>query len=250
MTASHVALDHALFAAFLLDTIVGWLWYWPRCFRAAKAGVPGARSRIYRIIEAEEWGLTACVIAVWIAYGRPWQALRLGIGSPLRLGIGLAFAALVIWLLRAQRKAIFARPESLARLRKKFDYADALMPHTPGERRGFQFVSISAGICEELFFRGFLMWYIAVWTGPVLAVVLSSVLFGFGHIYLDIREVPRTGILGVVFALIVLAAGSLWPAMIIHAAVDLNSGEIGYRALTGDRGSGPEPPESPVPATV
>jgi membrane protease YdiL (CAAX protease family) len=107
-----------------------------------------------------------------------------------------------------------------------------LLPRTPGERRGFAAVSITAGICEELLFRGFLMWYFAGW-GIVAAVVVSSLLFGFAHIYQGIQSVPRTGILGLVLCLIVVAAGSLWPAIIIHAAIDLNSGDLGYRALSG-----------------
>jgi hypothetical protein len=46
--------------------------------------------------------------------------------------------------------------------------------------------------------------------------------------------VIRTAVLGLVFALIVLAAGSLWPAMIAHALLDLHSGDVGYRALGED----------------
>lgn len=247
MTGSHVALDHVLLAVFVLVTLVEWRWHWPRRVRAIAEGVPGARAVVYRNIAVAEWGLTGCVIGLWTARGRPWAALMLGSVAPLRLGIGLVPAALVLGLLWLQRRALLARPERLERLRQKLDYADPLLPRTLGERRGFTLAAITAGICEEVFFRGFVMWYVGVWTGPVLAVAISSATFGFGHIYLGLPQVPRTAVIGAAFALIVLAAGSLWPAMIIHAAVDLNSGNLGFRALAGARAAEPDlgaPPTS------
>ncbi len=60
-------------------------------------------------------------------------------------------------------------------------------------------------------------------------MILSSIVFGCAHIYLGVAQVPRTAIVGFMLALIVVAAGSLWPAIAIHAALDLSSGEIGFR---------------------
>jgi membrane protease YdiL (CAAX protease family) len=238
MIATHVTLDHLLFAAiFIVWPLAEWLWYYPRSVRSIEAGVPGARARIYRNILVPEWGFTACVIGLWAARGRPWSALRLGFVTPLRLAVGLAFAAIVLILLWVQRRALIARPDRLARLRGKLGQVEILLPRTPGERRGFALVSITAGICEELLFRGFLMWYFSGW-GIVAAVAVSSLFFGFAHIYQGMPSVPRTGIVGLVFALIVVATGSLWPAIIIHAAIDLNSGDLGFRALSGARAEG------------
>lgn len=236
MAGAHVPLDHVLL---LLVAIVWplaeWLFYYPRSVRAIRSGVVGARGRLYRNILLPEWGFTACVIALWAAQGRSWSTLRLGAETPLRLGIGLLIAALFIAFLWAQRRALLARPERLELVRRKIEHADALMPHTVGERRTFVAVAITAGLCEEFLFRGFVMWYFAAWlpggwARTIAAVAISSVLFGFGHIYLGAKAVLTTGIGSVFFALVVLASGSLWPAMIIHAAVDLNSGDLGYRA--------------------
>ena len=47
--------------------------------------------------------------------------------------------------------------------------ARPLLPHTPGELRGFNLLSITAGICEEVLYRSYIWWYVAVWTGPLLA---------------------------------------------------------------------------------
>jgi membrane protease YdiL (CAAX protease family) len=173
----------------------------------------------------------ACIMAAWTVQGRSWAVFRLASAPPLRLGLGLLFAAVVTWLLWNQRQAIFARQDRIEKVRAKLRFADPLVPHTSAEHNVFVLLSLTAGICEEVIFRGFVMWYFAVWTGPVPAAILSSVVFGFGHIYLGLAHVPRTALVGVVFAFLTLGTGSLWPAIIIHAALDLHSGELGFRIL-------------------
>jgi uncharacterized protein len=87
-------------------------------------------------------------------------------------------------------------------------------------------------MCEEIMFRGFVLWYICVWTGLVPAAVISCVVFGLAHAYLGSEHLLRTALCGVFVVLLVLVSGSLWPAMIVHAAVDLNSGDLSFRALS------------------
>jgi uncharacterized protein len=233
-----------LVAAVLFES----LWYWPRCVRAIRAGVPGARGRLYRGEIIVLWAVTLCVLALWIAKARPWSALWLGSAVPWRLGIGFFVAAIIVALLLLQARKVqkaLARPKAVASLRDQFSFADPLVPRTSGERRGFWLLSITAGICEEILFRGFLMWLIAAWTDLALAVIISSVLFGCVHIYLGKAHVPKTAIAGLLFALVVFASGSLWPAIVIHAAIDLNAGEIGFRV---GQAAG-TPPEAALPLT-
>ena len=94
--------------------------------------------------------------------------------------------------------------------------------------------SITAGICEELLFRGFVLWYATAWTGPVGGFLISSMLFGIMHVYLGVEQVPRTTIAGVYFYVVAMTAGSLLPAMVCHVIADLVSGDLGYRALAAD----------------
>jgi membrane protease YdiL (CAAX protease family) len=126
---------------------------------------------------------------------------------------------------------VLARPEILERLARRFADAEPLFPRTRAERWGFRIVSVSAGVCEELFYRGFVMWYAASLAGPLVALVVSSALFGFDHLYLGRVHVIRTTLGGLAFGLVVLLSGSLWPAMIIHATADLVSGDLGERVF-------------------
>jgi len=226
------ALDHILFVAICLASpLIDWLWLYPRLRRATAAGVAGARERGYFVTMLTAWGLTACVIALWLAFGRPFDYLRLGIGNLLRTAIGLALAAVYVVFAWVQRRAVLRQPDAAELVRRQLGRADALMPHTRREYGLFRMVAITAGICEELLYRGFVIWYLAIWTSLIPAAIISSILFGFAHIYIGIPHVIRTVIVGGVMAALVLATGSLWPAIILHAAIDLFSGDLVYHVL-------------------
>lgn len=223
--------DCVLLAVILTLPLVEWLWYAPRCARAIRAGVSG-RGRLYRAEVIALWGVTFAILGLWMAKARPWGWLHLGAISALRFGSGLLVAAIIVALsvlqLQKVQKAL-QRPRAVAKLREKLAPVELLIPVTDRERRGFWLLSVSAGICEEVIYRGFLLWLITAWTGLIAAILLSTAIFGFMHIYIGVAQVPRTAVVGLVLALIVVASGSLWPAMIIHAAIDLSSGELGFR---------------------
>ncbi len=228
MNLAVAPLDHVLVALLVLLSLVEWRWVWPRWVRAVAAGVPGARSGLYRFILIAEWAFTAVVLGWWAIAGRPWTDLRLGPGTPWRLAIGLAVTAAYVALTVAQRRALLARPERLARLMRRVAHVDPLFPATPAEHRQGMAVSITAGLCEELIYRGFVLWYANVLGGPVVAVIASSLVFGLGHLYQGGSHVLRTGALGVVFALLALGTDSLWPGIVVHAVADMVGLDLGY----------------------
>jgi membrane protease YdiL (CAAX protease family) len=229
----HVAVDHVLFVAIaIVSPILDAFWIYPRLRRQTSAGVTGARERFYRLAIATEWALAAWLLLAWAAYRRPWSGLWLAGSSPLRLGAGLAAAAIVAGLLWMQHQAIVGRPDGLERVRRQLASAIPLLPHSAREHRRFRWLALTAGICEEIMFRGFVLWYIRVWTGLVPAAAISCVVFGLAHAYLGSAHVLRTALFGVFMVLLVLVSGSLWPAVIVHAAVDLNSGDLSFRALS------------------
>jgi membrane protease YdiL (CAAX protease family) len=183
-------------------------------------------------------------LGYWAFRSRPFAALHLAGGTSWRFYTGLGFVAGLIGVLYLQRRAILARPERIERVRAALAYAEPLLPHSPAERRVFWVVSLTAGVCEEMLYRGFLFWYLAVWTGPIAAALLSALLFGAGHVYLGPWQIPKTGFIGLLFVFVMLASGSIWPAMLLHAAIDWNSGELGYAVLTAKGLAAPSNPDS------
>jgi len=74
-------------------------------------------------------------------------------------------------------------------------------------------IAISAGICEEFFFRGTIMPAMEE-RGRVAALVYSSLLFAIFHI--SFLRLGPTFILGLVMGIIVIKTGSLWGGIIYH----------------------------------
>ncbi|HTW81494.1 MAG TPA: CPBP family intramembrane glutamic endopeptidase [Terracidiphilus sp.] len=231
MTALHHPIDHLIFAVLLLFPVVELRWTWPRYLARLAAGVPDARLNFYSSLLLEEWIATVVLLRYWTWEHRPLQWLLLIPASPVRFAVGMAVAVALCGLLVLQDKAILARPDVMPKVRKKLAYGEPLLPHTSAERRRFRAVSFTAGVCEETLFRGFLLWYFAVWVGVWPAAILSSIVFGLGHTYLGVRQIPNTALIGMAMAALAILSGSLWPAMLLHAAIDWNSGEIGFKVL-------------------
>jgi uncharacterized protein len=99
-----------------------------------------------------------------------------------------------------------------------------LLPDTAKERSLFGALSVGAGISEELAYRGFLIYYLGSYL-PQLnlleKVLLSSLVFGLGHLYQGWKGVLCTGIGGLVLGGLYVSTASLLVPMIVHAVLDL-----------------------------
>lgn len=114
-----------------------------------------------------------------------------------------------------------------------------LLPRSPREKAVFALLSVTAGACEELAFRGYAIPMLAPALGLPGAVVVTSLVFGVVHGYQGPLGVLRTGVMGAVLAGGFLAAGSLWPAVLAHALIDLIAGiALGEKLLPPERGAG------------
>jgi membrane protease YdiL (CAAX protease family) len=104
----------------------------------------------------------------------------------------------LIWRRMAHRGAPVPRPRRL----------EILLPGTRVERRWAWAVAISAGICEEVLFRGLMiMAGMAAGCSSILAVLASSVVFGLGHLYQGWLGVLLTPVLGLAMAWLFLPTG-------------------------------------------
>lgn len=63
------------------------------------------------------------------------------------------------------------------------------------------------------------------------AATLSVVLFASLHAYQGAKGFLSTGIVGGLCTLVVLILGSLWPAIALHALLDMGQGLVGWLAL-------------------
>ncbi|MGA3047320.1 MAG: type II CAAX endopeptidase family protein [Terracidiphilus sp.] len=102
---------------------------------------------------------------------------------------------------------------------------NSLLPQTPVEILVWIGVSITAGICEELAFRGFLQRQLHALTGNVVVAVLAQgLVFGLFHAYQGWRNVVVISILGVLFGALAASRRNLRANVITHAWSDVWGG--------------------------
>ncbi len=201
-------------------------WSYPRFRRRVAAGEAQARIQEYSNTLRLEWGLVLATGLLWLAQERSVQSL--GLGLPLGTGfvIAVGIAVVLISLQLLQIRAILRDPEKQQEMHNQLGKLAALLPHTRRERVWFSALSITAGICEEILFRGFLLWMATALVGLPMAVVLTSVLFGVAHLYQGPVGGVKAAAVGLVMALLTVLSGSIWLPMVLHAVLDLSSGAI------------------------
>lgn len=225
MTLSSAILAHLLFAyTLLIEPILG-----VRQYQKLKQLIqidPYARQRFYRRILIIEWTWAVIIMLILLSVPSPMRAIGLVIPQFNSLNKGFLFGVTLGLLVSTLALAVLVwkSPALAQRLRKMLESVAALLPATQGERYTFAFVALTAGICEELLFRGFLLFYLAYFF-PALpqwgAILISSAIFGLAHAYQGWKGVLGTGLIGLVLAFVYVLTGSLLPSMLLHALIDL-----------------------------
>ena len=90
--------------------------------------------------------------------------------------------------------------------------------------RGFLGVSVTAGIVEEVIYRGFLFWYLLQFMPLWAAVAVSAVIFALGHSYQGVSGMLRVFVVGLFAGGLYALSDSIWLVMVGHALLDALQG--------------------------
>jgi membrane protease YdiL (CAAX protease family) len=102
-----------------------------------------------------------------------------------------------------------------------------LTPGTNLELAVWFCVSVTAGFCEEIIFRGYLQrQFAAIGNSMLLGVLLSAIVFGASHGYEGVARMILIGIFGLMFGLLAWWRKSLRAGMMAHAWHDALSGAV------------------------
>jgi membrane protease YdiL (CAAX protease family) len=218
-----------LHTIFLLVILAGWaLLGWIMVHRMMTGGNPH-RTRSYALTLGFEWLVFAYVLggvrrhgaSALVVIGTRWSSFR----ELLRdMGIAAAFWLAAAGTLQLVGGLLFAHTQR--------PNQDFLLPHRAGEFLVWIALSVSAGICEEAIFRGYLQHQFAAFTRSAPAgIILSAIAFGAGHAYQGARMTILIAVYGLMFGLLAHWRSSVRPGMIAHAWQDSLSGLAGLLKL-------------------
>ena len=227
-------------------------WYRFRRLEARPDPVSRAvKLRLYTSVIVSQWTLVGLVILLLARHGWGLDALgqSAGVSNVRTALVSVALLAAFAFLSRFTLTQLAqAGPDDLPTHVRK---AGRILPRDRVERAGFVPVAVTAGVCEEILYRGWVPWAIAGWTGSApVGIVVAALVFGAGHAYQGRNGMLLTGALGLFLGAVVAWTGSLLPGQFLHVAVDLVNGlAVGATLVRHDaeRSKTAEPLESPEP---
>lgn len=190
------------------------------------------RLQFYALSALTQWTLTGLSVLVIWHDGQtvadiglhPWRSWMATVSLGLRLTAVLAaIVGAILWL---QRKRHWLETHILM----------AILPGTRTEKGAFVALAATAGFCEEMLYRGFVITrLLRVTDHTPSAVIMAVIVFSLGHGYQGLIGLWRASLLGAVLAVTFVLTGSLIPGMISHFLFDALAGCWG-RKLLGNQG--------------
>ncbi|MEL6925325.1 MAG: CPBP family intramembrane glutamic endopeptidase [Bacteroidota bacterium] len=214
--------------------------------RQARQGMEGMtfdasmKVQIYYINGMMLWLGAFIALGIWWANDRP--LMLLGFRPPV---LNLWVIGLTIFFVLAYLVDLYRETQFAERRRKTIEHWKKHTPFLPenvAELQHFNFLAISAGIAEEIVFRGFFITYWLSIFGQsssdrFWAVLIPALIFSVGHSYQGLKAVVKIFVLAVLFGYLFLLSESLWLVMLLHVAVDMISGRVMMEVMMAERDS-------------
>src|SRR5208337_4305736 len=193
----------------VLAALVGWAFLAKIFADQLRVAASPNRVRGYVVTIFIEWLVFVLVVAgvrhsgasVFLVLGDRWRSARQVLRD---IGIAAGF-----WLVAVALLGIFSR---LLRVDAQGRNMQFIFPHGGAEIALWIALSITAGICEETIFRGYLQRQVMALTKSAPAgILLSAAAFGAAHAYQGFRPVILIGLLGSMFGILAYWRGSVRP---------------------------------------
>jgi uncharacterized protein len=240
MNTLSLATDIVL-SAYICWEIVEFVPRYGRLKQEIANGDPKARTRVYHRILIFEWVSAALALVAlrfdWSKLNpkglaldgtRLMQSLSLppgaGKGAVLGMFMGAVIGGFAFAIAMRRRNRRNPAPQTSGGWRSRImpDFS-ALIPVTMSERLIYAAAAVSAGICEEVVFRG---WLLATLHSPIgltgtMLVLVAAAIFGIGHVYQKAVGVIVTTLAGLLFTVLYIMSGSLLVPILLHIVVDV-----------------------------
>jgi membrane protease YdiL (CAAX protease family) len=209
----------------VLAALGGWTFLAKILADQMRAAANPNRVRVYVVTILIEWFVFVLVVAgvrrsgasVLLVLGDHWHSARQVLRD---IGVAAGFwvvAVGILWMLGR-----------LLRIDAQGRNMQFIFPHGGAEIAAWIALSVTAGICEETIFRGYLQrQFMAMTKSAPAGILLSAAAFGAAHAYQGFRLVILISLFGAMFGILAYWRRSVRPGMIVHAWQDSLGGVVG-----------------------
>ena len=207
----------------VLAALGGWAFWHKISVEQLSVAANPNRVRFYLVTLSFEWLLFVLVVAgvrssgasILVVLGDHWHSLRQVLRD---IGIAAGF-----WIVAATLLWIFGWLLRIAALGRNV----SMLPQRGIELTFWIALSVTAGICEETIFRGYLQrQFMALTKSAPAGILLSAATFGAAHAYQGFRMTILIALYGAMFGILAYWRASVRPGMIAHAWQDSLNGVI------------------------
>lgn len=142
------------------------------------------------------------------------------------LGLGSLYLLFVLYYILGYHFSEKIKKQLTDKKKKEWENSiiSVVLPVTKKEKKLWSYVSLTAGITEEIIYRGFLI-YALTYLFPQLSIWIvigvASLIFGLAHTYQGfLVGVIRTSIAGVLFSILFIGLNSILPLILLHFLLD------------------------------
>lgn len=181
------------------------------------------------------WAMALVVLLVWYFSDREVTDLGLGWPPPSLTTTSIVLLWVFILLYALDVSSELATPELRRRTYDRWVLDMPFLPAKSIEWLHFNFLSLSAGICEEIVFRGFfitylysLLQFLSTSTAQWLAILVPAIIFGIVHYYQGWKAMLKISLMAILFGYIFVETESLWLLILVHFLVDVLGGTFSW----------------------
>ena len=166
-------------------------------------------------------GVTRCGTTLRDLIGGKWSRAVMVLRD---VAVSLAFLVIAFSISQALAYLLKAEPNQAVR---------NIIPHSSSEAVLFLILTLTAGFCEEVIYRGYLRrQFTALTQSAAGGILLQAITFGAGHTYQGWKFVLIVSMLGIMFGLLAHWRHSLRPGMAAHFLQDGIGGLLAWKFLS------------------
>ncbi|WP_409305007.1 CPBP family intramembrane glutamic endopeptidase [Peribacillus sp. SCS-155] len=214
-----------VFGMILLLFLVGIYPFWDKKYTRKLEVTQQERDRIayFKYVIYSEWTVALLIVAVVAVTSTTFTDIGFSLpaeNSSQSLGIMTGFLVAVFGTMFLMMKLPFYQRYQ----QKQAEPVSYLFPTGKLDKRFGIMAAITAGICEEIIYRGFLMHFLSSSPFHLEDLILgltAAAIFGLAHYYQGWKGVLGTALVGFALSRVYVSTGSLLFPILLHIAIDL-----------------------------